>query len=451
MAKKASFLFFLVALTATAVGVSAVPAFDASGQVPAMGHVEARGVPAEGSTQAVPGIKRDNMAEGVESNDPLTATANNSPVIVGYYPDWVTRSMQPEQIPYGKVTHLNYAFAILTDNYSLKFDTDWLLPRVVKQAHEKGTKVLISVGGWTGSRYFTPMAASSQGRATFIRNSVDFVKKYELDGVDIDWEYPGRLGMGCNTFDAQHDTDNFLQLLKELRQQLDKDFGTSEPQRKMITLAVRVEPFDGPKGPISDASAFAPYLDFVNIMSYDVYGSWSSTTGPNAPFNAAGESNWSFTQAADSWIKAKFPKNKLVMGTALYGRSAKTLNNPNSQFVSKEKIVPKGDQDDALWAEPCPGSPSVFSGVWQWRNLRSQGALSSPETAGPGWVRHWDDITQTPWLFRESDKTFVSYDDPKSLGIKVNHVKKLGLRGVMSWDLHQDNGELMDTLQQVRH
>ncbi|RKP39621.1 glycoside hydrolase superfamily [Dimargaris cristalligena] len=396
------------------------------------------------NASALPPTVVSTTADGSETNR----------AIVGYYPDWVTRFMQPEQIPYEKLTHINYAFALLTQNYEIKFDTEWLMPRVVSQAHAKGTKVLISVGGWTGSRFFTPMVASAATRATFINNAVNFVNQFKLDGLDIDWEYPGRLGMSCNTFDAQHDTDNFLLLLRELRARFDREWGgASSAGRKLITLAVRVEPFDGPSGPISNAAPFAPLVDFVNVMAYDVYGSWSPTTGPNAPFNAGGDSNWSFTQAADSWIRAGFPRSKIVMGTAFYGRSAIT-NAPmttNNMFAPKQSAIPRGDQDDGLWGEPCPGAPYTYSSVWQWRNLRSQGALVSPNQAGAGWVRHWDQQTQTPWLFRAADNTFVSYDDPQSLNIKTNYVRKQNLGGVMLWDLHHDNGELLDVLQQVRY
>ncbi|KAJ1980232.1 hypothetical protein H4R34_002530 [Dimargaris verticillata] len=377
----------------------------------------------------------------------------NDKVIVGYYPDWVTRFMQADQIPYDKLTHINYAFALLAEDASIKFETNWLLPNVVKKAHEKGVKLLISIGGWTGSRYFTPVLGNPGSRDRFIDNIIQFVNQYGIDGVDIDWEHPGRMGMECNIIDPQNDADNYLTFLKLLRQRMDKEYGTSGSQRKLLTMAVRVEPFDGPNGPLKDVSAFAQYVDFVNVMAYDIYGSWSKTTGPNAPFYTVGDFPYSFTQSADAWLKAKFPRNKLVMGVPFYGRSSIATNpmRDNTMMVPKEKTVPQGDQDDARWAEPCPGSEMVFSTVWQWRNLRAQGALISPEQAGPGWTRHWDQKSQTPWLYRAADKTFVSYDDPKSLNIKVNHVKHNNLRGVMAWDLHQDNGELLDVIQRVRH
>lgn len=161
------------------------------------------------------------------------------------------------------------AFAVLNNEDNVpSFPDDWAveayLPKVVQMAHEKKTKVLLSVGGWTGSKRFSPMVASAESRKKFIDWNLNFIQKYETDGVDIDWEYPGKQAAGCNEF-ADNDADNFLLLLKELREALDAKY---PDDHKEISMAVHVQPFVKSGVPMSDLKAFVPYFDHVNLMTY---------------------------------------------------------------------------------------------------------------------------------------------------------------------------------------
>ncbi|KAJ1953207.1 hypothetical protein GGI12_006062, partial [Dipsacomyces acuminosporus] len=196
--------------------------------------------------------------------------------VVGYYPNWVNMP----QLTLSKYTHMNFAFAIPQNDGSLKYDDQESIPSIVTNLHSANVKAIVSIGGWTGSDKFSKILKNTTARAAFLSSIIAFVKKYNLDGVDIDWEYPGREGNACNAYDATNDTPNFLRFLQDLRQQLDTTFGS---RSKLLTLAVRVQPFDGPDGPISDVSAFAKVVDFINLMQYDIMGNWEPTTGPNAP------------------------------------------------------------------------------------------------------------------------------------------------------------------------
>jgi len=288
------------------------------------------------------------------------------------------------------------------------------------------------------------MCKSPDARSGFVSQAIQLVNQYNLDGIDIDWEFPGRLGLECNVFDPSVDVGNFLLLLTELRQAFTKQYGLS---KKEISLAVRIAPFDGPNGPLDNVSKFAPLVNRVNLMAYDINGGWSKTAGPNAPFHGGPET---LVGAGQAWVKAGMPANKIAAGLAFYGRAVTTtqaLSAGSSPIgLPITSTVPQGDQEDAAWADPCPGSAAVMSGVWQWRNLRSQGALTSFTEAGQGWTNGWDTASMTPWLYRSSDSTFISYDDPKSLQMKVNWAKCQGLNGVMIWDLHNDNGELLNAV-----
>ncbi|KAJ1948251.1 hypothetical protein FBU59_001679, partial [Linderina macrospora] len=186
-------------------------------------------------------------------------------VVIGYYPSWKNQYMS--SIDFTKYTHVNLAFGIPSSSGTFSFDGDWFEPALVTNMHAKGVKVLMSVGGWTGSNYFSNILKDSTARTTLINSMADYVKNMNLDGIDIDWEYPGRLGDNCNVFDAVNDTPNYLRFLQDLRAKFDSTFGT---RQKLITLAIRVQPFDINGSPATDVSAFAKVVDYGNLMQYDI-------------------------------------------------------------------------------------------------------------------------------------------------------------------------------------
>ncbi|RUP48953.1 glycosyl hydrolases family 18-domain-containing protein [Jimgerdemannia flammicorona] len=347
------------------------------------------------------------------------------------------------------------AFAVLTQaDFVPRFTHNNVpvgLPTVVTSAHAVGTKVLLAIGGWSGTIQFSNMASSSENRAKFITWNVEFIKKYDTDGVDIDWEYPGRQGAACNIVDAANDANNFLLLLKELRVALDANFSGTH---KEVTIATRVQPFDGPNGPLTDVSAFVPYVDRFNLMTYDINGAFSSPTGPNAPFNfqQGKGAPFSYVKAIDDWMAAGVAASKIVAGLAFYGRSSQALGVTGDQYMASQVGHPPiGDEHDAFWKDPsCSLDPAGFSGIWKWRNLRSQDVLVTPTTAGAGWTRNWDPISQTPWLFNPSTKVFISYDDPVSLKVKIDYALCKGIAGVMAWEISNDNGELLDVARNIQ-
>ncbi|CAG8771046.1 8780_t:CDS:2, partial [Acaulospora morrowiae] len=277
-----------------------------------------------------------------------------------------------------------------------------------------------------------------------------------MDGVDIDWEYPGRKGMLCNAV-SPNDTANFLALITELRTALGND--------KLLTLAVRGETFDGPNGTINDVSAFAKLVNWVGVMAYDVSvddgsgADWTKVTGPNAPFDISDKTTnkISFKNAISNWVKAGMPESKIVMGIEFMGRSQKaSASMSSSQYVPRDPVVPKGDQFDGLWADPCPNAIPSYSGIWSWYGLRQQGILgctlsTTQDNSSGSWIRNFDDTTQTPWLYNRDTGIYISYDDPQSIYVKTLYTKQQGLRGVVIWDLAEDNGhELLDVVQIMR-
>ncbi|KAF9434178.1 hypothetical protein BGZ76_008443 [Entomortierella beljakovae] len=396
-----------------------------------------------------PASNNNNNVPEAHQQTPWSVPQKNDKMVVAYWTDWTSSAMPPEAIPFEKITHLNYAFSVVTPDFRPVFDTDFLLSRVTRAAHANNVKVLMSIGGWTGSQYFSPLAASQSGRKTFVDGAVRMVQNYNLDGIDIDWEYPGRLGSACNIFDEANDAKNFLTLLRELRAALSQ---LPNGQNLEISLATRIVPFDGPNGQLQDVSEFSKVVNHINIMAYDINGSWGDLTGANAPLTGAGDFN--YEGGAEAWINAGFPPQQINMGVPFYGRSLITkadMTSAISMVAPFHKKVPIGDSNDGLWTDPCEKA-AAYSGVWKYKNMRDQGLLDANGNAKGPWIKKFDKESQTPWLFNPHTKQFISYDDRESLGLKVDFAKRKGLGGMMLWALNQDssNFELLDVLQGIR-
>ncbi|KAI8319788.1 hypothetical protein GQ54DRAFT_264717 [Martensiomyces pterosporus] len=367
-------------------------------------------------------------------------------MLVGYAPGFKDLG----SIDISKYTHINLAYAVPSPNGTFSFDSSYNVSEFVDKIHMAGTKALISLGGWAASMHFSDILKSASDRSRMVGGILEYIKANGLDGVNVDWEFPGRLGDKCNRVDADNDAANLLDFTRQLRQSLDSAFVGS---RKLIALAVGVQPFAGPRGPLADVTQYAQGVDYINILAYDINGNWLPSTGPNAPLNFEPNKGVqsSFESAIDSWVKAGFPASQIVVGIAFYGRSA-TANVDMSleswnQYQPQETTAPRGDGDDGLWADPCAGGPAAFSGVWSYRNLRAQGLLKTADTAAWPWSRYWDNVAQVPWLFNANTKTFISYDDPQSVAAKMRYVQEAGLAGVVVWDVAMDyNDELLNAI-----
>ncbi|GAA5956788.1 hypothetical protein JCM3765_005737 [Sporobolomyces pararoseus] len=234
----------------------------------------------------------------------------------GYYPDWEGDNLTPEKINYKMFDLINFSFALPDKNHNVKLSSDWsgdLLNRVVKYAHGNGSKVLIAIGGWTDSQYFSTAVATASTRKTFVSSIKSLVDKYNVDGVDIDWEYPGTQGNPGNIVSSA-DTANMLLFLQALR--------AAMPDKRLSTCTTQQTYIGSNGSPLKDVSAFADVLDNILVMNYDVWGA-SSTPGPNAPLSDACpnsmQPNANMVSAVKAWTDAGMPASKILMGVPAYG------------------------------------------------------------------------------------------------------------------------------------
>ena len=210
--------------------------------------------------------------------------------VIGY----VTQAVVVETIPFDQVTHINFAFLIPKEDGTFEtLPNGWKLEKIVQTAHQQDVEVLISVGGWGWESEFEAMASHPDTRAVFVQELTKFVNQYELDGADIDWEYP----------QPGESAQNFLKLIQELR--------TAMPD-KLITTAVVSRGATG-EGVLPETFEI---FDFVNIMAYD-------GGSPHSPYELAEES-------FDYWLGRGLPPEKAVLGLPFYAHPS---------FISYRKIV----------------------------------------------------------------------------------------------------------------
>jgi len=380
--------------------------------------------------------------------------SNHKPFISAYYQGYNAKSLSPDKIPWKSYNHLKYFVAVPSPKpeEDLIIDTEKNMLEVIAGAKSNNVSILLSVGGWTGSRHFSFLVGNSHNRTLFAKTIVRTLKKYKFDGVDIDWEYPNVQGLGCNALN-KNDSKNFLKFLKVLRKKLGKS--------SIISAAVSVQGFMSSDGEnyLKDVKGFGKVIDFFTIMAYDVYTSSSKIAGPNAPlFDTCSDptQKFSVSRAIKHWTSTGIPANQIVLGLPSYGHSF-TLSSSKlspTKFSGKQEsllfqtatgIVPSSAEDGNGGdggTDPC-GNPNGPSGSWTFKELLKNNILSENGLKGKGdYKRHYDNCAQTPFLFNSKTKNLISYDDPVSLRAKSKFALSHGLAGVEMFDAIGDSDDL---------
>ncbi|KAI8989856.1 glycoside hydrolase family 18 protein [Trametes punicea] len=429
----------------------------------------------------------------LEVQNKLSAEA--TPLYASYYPDWSSDQIPPNTLDFSKFDIILFAFATPNSSSTISFDSGSTstLKTLVSSAHNSGhgTKVVLSIGGWDGSYWFSQTMSTAANRSTLVNACVSAVNTYNLDGIDIDWEYPGESGAGNPH--SSSDSANLLSFFQSLRSAL----GPS----KILSAAVTQLPWVGSNGqPLTNVSAYAAQMTYANIMNYDVFGA-SSNPGPNAPLgNLCGNSSlpqYSAQAALAQWTAAGFPASQLVLGLPLYGyvsQSTKTtlqhIARPPAGFKLeeyKQKVlglpvrglacplpqvkVDKEEKDgadsdtkpnmlaltgnherqqragkekDGIRAAAAGDLSSYFGQQIPFNQIVALGALTKTSSgtyvAANGYTEGWDDCSDTPYLFDTARQTVVTYDDTYSLGDKALFAKQNGMAGCFTWSLDQDDG-----------
>ncbi|MEU5860509.1 MULTISPECIES: glycoside hydrolase family 18 protein [unclassified Nonomuraea] len=345
-----------------------------------------------------------------------------------------------------KLTHLNYAFGFVNAEgscYSADPWADWQRPVPAEQsvdgvadqpgqalngnlnqlrklkAKHRGLKVLMSLGGWTGSKYFSDAVLTPESRAALARSCVDLWLRGNLpglepgagagvfDGIDLDWEWPGSAGNDGNVIRPE-DKRNFTLFVEELRAQLRAFSATSQLTAFLPAAAAKIDAG-------FEVRRVFRSLDFATVQGYDLHGTWESRTGHNGNlFNDRRDPNpvrYSVDQTVRDYLSRGAPGRKIVVGVPAYGQGWTGVT---------------GGGDGLYQPATGPAAGKWGAGSEDYKDL----------AAKPG-KRYRDLRTGAMWLYDGNE--FWSYDDPASLLEKAAYIRLKGLGGSMMWSIDQDD------------
>lgn len=293
--------------------------------------------------------------------------------VVAYVTSW--SSVMPDP---AYMTNIVYAFGHVNDTFDgVRIDNPERLRRIAQLKQENpNLEVQLAIGGW-GSGGFSEMAADPKLRKKFAEDCKKIVKEYGLDGIDIDWEYPGSSAAGISS--SPEDKENFTLLMKDLRKALGKG--------KLLTMASIAS------AAFVDFPAIMKYVDFVNVMAYDL----ASAPYHHSPLHSSAMMG---RKSAESSVKAHLdagvPASKLVLGIPFYGRGS-----------------------------------DPYGALTYYRSIKV------PE----GYTEQWDSEACAPYIADGEGKLVLGYEDPRSIELKCGYVKANGLLGAMYWEYSGDNAD----------
>jgi GH18 family chitinase len=309
-------------------------------------------------------------------------------IVAGYYPCWLRSMLPADKIKFENLSHIIHAFAWPNANGSITANIDLNHPQLIAQTHAAGKKITLALGGWGNSSGFSPMAANSALRATFIANIIKFCQERGYDGVDIDWEYP----------QTTADRDNLNLLVIELRQAFN-----NVNKNWIISMAV---PAGAYNGQWFDFTILKKYIDWFGCMTYDFMGSWVTTAYHNSPLYPPQSSTEGSVHTGIQYLNITrgIPKQQILLGIPFYGRgcNAVGLFQPHT-----------GGDAEYYYSQVVP-------------------------KIGNGWTYFWDDICKVPYLMNTGSTKYITFDDTTSVRLKCEYCTKNGLAGVMIWALGQD-------------
>ncbi|WP_043317373.1 glycosyl hydrolase family 18 protein [Microbulbifer sp. HZ11] len=461
--------------------------------------------------------------------------------IIGYFTSWRNGANgQPsylvKDIPWGKITHINYAFAHVGSDYSVSVgntsdpgnpatgmewngvpgaetDPDYPYKGHFNQLSKfkdqyPDVKTLVSVGGWaeTGGHFnengdrvadggFYTMTTNAdgsinhQGIEAFANSSVDFIRQYGFDGVDIDYEYPTSMNDAGNPLDFGISNpmrgalmESYVELMRVLREKLD-EAGEQDGTHYMLTIA---SPSSGYLLRGMETMQITQYLDYVNIMTYDLHGAWNEYVGHNSALfdngndpELAAASVYSTSQYggigylnidwAVKYFRGSMPAGRINIGIPYYTRgwqgvSGGTNGLGGSAPLPAQSECPEGTGGasdcgngavgiDNMWHDKNSIGEEMGAGsnpMWHAKNLEN-GILGSyltdyglnpandPEDALVGtYERNYDSVSEAPWLWNAQKSVFISTEDEESMDAKVQYVIDEGVGGIMFWELAGD-------------
>ncbi len=459
--------------------------------------------------------------------------------VIGYFTSWrdggdEQNSYLVKDIPWEQLTHINYAFVSIgsdgkvnvgdvTDPNNAATGKEWAGVEIdpalgfkghfgaLATAKEKhGVKTLISIGGWaeTGGHFgsdgnrvadggFYTMTTNADGSINhagiekFAASAVEMMRKYKFDGLDIDYEYPTSMAGAGNPDDKgfmeprrQYLWASYQVLMKTLREKLDA-ISAQDGQHYMLTIAA---PSSGYLLRGMETFDVTQYLDYVNIMSYDLHGAWNDHVGHNAALYDTGKDSelaqWNVygteayggigylnTDWAYHYFRGSMPAGRINIGVPYYTRGWQGVTGGENGLWGRAPLPDQAQCDagtgegeknncgygalgiDNMWHDKNSYGQEMGAGsnpMWHAKNLQEGifGSYSNIYGLDPAndpadqlvgtYTRHYDSVAVAPWLWNAEKKVFLSTEDKDSINVKADYVIDQEIGGIMFWELAGD-------------
>lgn len=320
--------------------------------------------------------------------------------VIAYY---TGNNTMIDSFPVEKLTHIIYSFAHLSgDSISLRNSHDSITLQHLSALKQRNPnlKIMISLGGWGGCATCSDVFADKKKRKTFAKTVKQMLAYFDIDGIDLDWEYPAVEGYPGHKF-APEDKSNFTKLIKQLRHTLGKtpeiSFASGGTQYQIDSS------FEWKK--------IMPLVDRVNLMSYDLVSGYASRSGHHTALYSSPQQIASADNGVVNLERLGVSANKIVIGAAFYARVFSNVIHANNGLYQ----------------------PTKFAFGVSYKNF------DTTFTKEKGYQYYWDSIAQAPYMYNETERSFASFDDTTSIRLKTKYAIDKKLNGIMFWELRDDS------------
>lgn len=319
-----------------------------------------------------------------------------------------------EKYDYNKITHLIYCFMYLQGNkigFKNEDSENTLKACLALKKKYPHLKVMVALGGWGGCETCSDVFSTEKGRQEFALSVKEILVRYQVDGIDIDWESPvlgGFKDHKASPADKQNFTALILTLRKTLLKKQEICFDANS-FKEFIDQAIEWD-------------KVMPHVDFVNLMTYGLPADKRGHTGHHTALYSSPYQQESIDKAITYFDSLNVPLNKLIIGAAFYSFVVKEVDSVNNGLGQRGKFKANVNYNK----------------------------LVEEYTEKQGYTYFWDSITQAPFLYNSTLKEFVTFDDKRSVAAKTKFALDKQLGGIMFWRLNGDtyNNGLLDAIYQ---
>jgi len=329
----------------------------------------------------------------------FSLTLAHSQNIIAYYSG---NARQISKYPVNKLTHIIYSFCYLKGNriwVENRADSQTIRTLVGLKKKNPKLKILISLGGWGGCKTCSDVFSTDSGRTEFAESVYELSNYFHTDGIDLDWEFPSLAAYPSHLFQIE-DKIHFTQLVRTLRIRLGKT-------KEISLICAGFSPYL--QGSL-DLPSLLPWVDRINLMTYDLIGSRTHFSGHHSALYSTSWQEGSADHAVRYFDSLKIPHNKIAIGVAFYGRQYRVTEN----------------HDDGL------NQPANFEKFVTMRKIRKN------FTDAMGYKTHWDAEAKATFKYNDADKIYLTYDDERSVAAKCAYTNEKSLNGIFFWELRLD-------------